>query len=279
MMQLSRIIAFLLATLSLCSATAFLSKTRLASLINTLGEKFPAKQKECSFDHSGFDALLKKHVKKPTMVNGILSTLFDYKAVLDSAGDATVLHNYIQSLVAFDPTCLQSNDKLAFWINAYNAVIINLVLSGARDASGVLPKSIKDLAGNASAVWDRQACIVNVTAMTLEDVLIAASRLKDPRIHAAVNCASLSCPDLRAGAYSAENIQLELDMQVKDWLANPTKGVQATNNKLKVSPIFDWHAKDFPSLSSFLAAFLEKPLDSMEVSGYLSYEWSLNTVT
>jgi hypothetical protein len=288
--MLGRGILLLLATLTSWSTAAILRdledfeaslllqvKTRLASLISNLGNAGSEEASECSFDHSGLDGLLKKHVKEPTVVNGIRSSLFDYKAVLASDADAAALSMYVDSLVDFDPSCLTSNGKLAFWANVYNAVIIHLVVSDSRAAGGVLPISIKDLAGNASVVWDRKACILNGKSMTLEEVLNEASRLKDPRVHAAVNCASLSCPDLRASAYSAENIQEELDAQVRAWLTNPSKGVRSVHDQLKVSPIFDWHEKDFPSLPSFLAKFLDKPVKSIEVSGRLSYNWNLNS--
>lgn len=228
----------------------------------------------CSFDHSGFDNVLQEFVKPPQEVGGIKSTLFDYKALHGSTDSLLKLDNYVKSLASFDPSCLSSDGKLAFWANAYNGLIIHLVMRDVEKNDGQLPESIKNLSGDASSVWNRKAGVVGGQAMTLEEVLSEARKLGDPRIHAAVNCASLSCPDLRPGAYSEGQVQAELDEQVKKWLKNPTKGARAHGNKLRVSPIFKWHAEDFHDVSSFIAGYL----GPVHVEGYLPYDWNLNAV-
>lgn len=239
-----------------------------------------SQEEACKFDHAPLDTLLKKHVTQPTLVDGIMSTLFDYEAVLKSSADFGVLDKYVQSLATFDPSCLTSNGKLAFWANTYNAVILHLVLSDARAAGSVLPASIHDLGRDGSDVWDRQAGVVNGKSMTLEHVLDEASKLGDPRIHAAVNCASLSCPDLKAGAYSASTLQQDLEAQFRAWVRNPSKGVRVSGSDAKVSSIFDWHRGDFPgSLESVLAKALDVAEGSIKVSGFLPYVWKLNSAS
>lgn len=229
----------------------------------------------CTFDHSGLDQVLQKFVKKPRLVDGVRSSLFDYEGLLASDGLLTTLHKYMESLASFKPSCLSADGKLAFWANTYNAAIIQLVAREARHSGGRLAKSVKDLNGDAENVWARQAAVVDGKAMTLEGVLTEARSLGDPRIHAVVNCASLSCPDLRSSVYTAEDIQGQLNTQVKEWLTNPTKGAKVDGDKVELSPIFKWHAEDFPSLSSFVAGPLGLP-SSVKVSGYLEYDWNLN---
>lgn len=232
----------------------------------------------CTFDHSGLDDVLQKFVKPPTTRDGIRSSLFDYKALYASSDSLSKLDDYVKSLASFQPSCLSSDGKLAFWANTYNALIIHFVMSDVRKNGGALPKSIKDLAGDASVVWSREAGSVGGKALSLEEVLAAGRNLGDARIHAAVNCASLSCPDLRAGAYSEEKVQEQFDAQVKKWLENPTKGVKADGNNLQISPIFDWHADDFPDVPSFVAGPLGLSSSSVKVDGFLDYNWELNSV-
>lgn len=222
--------------------------------------------------------MLGKFVKPARVVDGIQSTLFDYQALLASKTSLTRLGDYVASLASFKPSCLSMDGKLAFWANAYNALIIHLVVSDALHNDGQLPKSIQDLKGNATAVWSRRAGIVAGKAMTLEEVLTEARNLGDPRIHAAVNCASLSCPDLRSSVYIADDVQAQLDTQVKKWLHNPTKGAMMKDNGLLVSKIFEWHAEDFPSLSFFIAEQLGISASSTDINGYLPYNWDLNAV-
>lgn len=233
---------------------------------------------ECTFDHSGLDDVLRKFVKGPSEVDGISSTLFDYKALHDSSDYLSKLDEYVKSLVDFKPSCLSLDGKLAFWANAYNALIINLVMSNVQKNAGELPKSIRDLAGDASTVWSRKAGRVGGQSVTLEEVLSEGRKLGDPRIHAAVNCASLSCPDLRAGAYDAAQVHSEFDAQVQKWLHNAGKGAKVNGDTLQVSPIFEWHAEDFPDVSSFVAGPLGLPSSSVKVKGYLPYNWALNCV-
>jgi len=237
-------------------------------------------EEQCTFDHAPFDALLKKYVTQPTLVDGILSTLFDFEVLLKSDDDCATLGRYIKSMAAFNPGCLTLNGRLAFWANAYNAAILHLTLSDSRARGGKLPSSIKDLGRDGNTVWEREAGVVNGKSMTLEEVLDEARRLGDPRIHAAVNCASLSCPDLKAGAYWESTVQQDFDTQFTAWVRNPSKGVRDFGSGLKVSKIFDWHKEDFPQdLASILAKPLGKAVASIKVSGFLPYVWKLNSAS
>lgn len=242
----------------------------------TLGASLANK---CHFDHSKLDSVLRQYVTKTdTKVDGVESSLFDYAGVLASADSLASLKEYVQSLADFKPSCLSADGKLAFWANTYNALIINLVLTEAEKNGGKLTASIKDLNGDLSSVWAREAGTVGGEKMTMEDVLTEGRRLGDPRLHAAVNCASISCPDLQAGAYDAGNVQSQFDSQVQRWLTNPTKGAKKVEGGFLVSPIFGWHAEDFSSVASFLAGPLGIAASSINVVGELPYNWDLNAV-
>lgn len=272
---LAGLLHFGLATASPRSATVLLQTSSGVLRPNLIALRAPVVERRgCSFDHSGLDEVLQEFVKPPQVVGGIKSTLFDYKALHGSADSLRKLDKYVKSMASFDPSCLSSDGKLAFWANAYNGLIIHLVIRDVDKNDGQLPESIKNLAGNASSVWSRHAGIVGGQAMTLENVLSEARKLGDPRIHGAVNCASLSCPDLRQGAYSEEQVQAEFDEQNKKWLNNPTKGARGHGNKLRVSPIFQWHAEDFHDASSFVGRYL----GAVHIKGYLPYNWNLNAV-
>mmetsp|Transcript_64331 Transcript_64331/g.112206 ORF Transcript_64331/g.112206 Transcript_64331/m.112206 type:complete len:301 (+) Transcript_64331:119-1021(+) len=234
-------------------------------------------------DYTKLDSFLKKFVSAPTMKQGVNSTLLDYQAALSSAEALAELDAFTTALDSADVSGCSQDAKLAFWANTYNALIIQQVLKDAQKQKGMLTASIRDIeCKEASKVWNCPAGSVGSKKMTLEGVLSAASKLKDPRIHAAVNCASLSCPDLRAEAYSAEKIDAQLNEQVSTWLQNPTKGAKMIKGNggttsLTISPIFQWHSEDFPDLLGFLAGALGLERDAVTVSGHFEYNWVLNS--
>eukprot|EP00420_Gonyaulax_spinifera_P001509 CAMPEP_0197923336 /NCGR_PEP_ID=MMETSP1439-20131203/93790_1 /TAXON_ID=66791 /ORGANISM="Gonyaulax spinifera, Strain CCMP409" /LENGTH=285 /DNA_ID=CAMNT_0043545697 /DNA_START=73 /DNA_END=926 /DNA_ORIENTATION=+ len=245
-----------------------------------------------SFDHSDLDAVLREFVTKPTMRDGINSTLFDYGGALQSPTALKRLDDYAAKLAhsSTEKTleCLSREGRLAFWVNAYNGLVLRFVLGTAREESGcggpssairALPKSIQDLScKSAKQVWDCEAGAVAGRKMTLEEVEGEARKLGDARIHAAVNCASLSCPNLRAGAYDPSVIDAQLDEQLTSWLEDETKGVaRDSNGGLLVTPIFKWHSVDFGDASKFLAKHSKKYGDGPLIAGYLPYNWKLNS--
>ncbi len=172
-------------------------------------------------------------------------------------------------------------EKLAFWINAYNIMAVKMVLDH-------YPlKSIKDVAGLFSSVWKLNVGTVGGKARTLNEIEHDILRkMGEPRIHVAIVCASLSCPDIRPEAYTSERLHEQLDDQMKAFLANPQKGLQVeeTNQRLYLSSIFKWFAEDFEAkggVRPFLAKYVPErvsaylKMDTFRLS-YLDYNWNLN---
>lgn len=174
-------------------------------------------------------------------------------------------------------------EKLAFWINAYNILAIDLVVEKRPR------KSIKDLGNFLFPVWGREAGEIGGRSVSLGEIEHEILRpMQEPRIHAAIVCASVSCPSLRREPYLAERIDEQLDEAMRIFLADTRKGarVDPAGNRLLLSSIFDWFAEDFGPvggvrvfLSSYLpeaaAAWLKGRTDDVVVA-YLDYDWSLN---
>ena len=223
-----------------------------------------------------YGQLLEKHTRA---VEDIASTRVDYATV---SQDPDWRH-LLSSLEASRADALVGREKLAFWINAYNILAIDIV------ARNYPVESIKDVGSLLRPVWKRQAGIIDGRNVTLDEIEHRILRpLGDPRIHGAIVCASLSCPPLRREPYRATDLDAQLDDNVRRWLADPRKGaaVDPGDRSLRVSSIFKWFSEDFEAQGG-VPAFLER-YGSEEVRAllreegegvrirYLDYDWSLN---
>jgi hypothetical protein len=221
--------------------------------------------------------LLAEHTRE---VPDIAGTRVDYTALRGSAAWPRLL----ESLDRADPAALASTpERLAFWINAYNVLAIDVVLRHYPLAS------IRDAGSLLRPVWKRAAGRVGGKARSLDEIEHAILRpLGDPRIHGAIVCASLSCPPLLREPYRSESLDAQLDANVRRWLADPRKGVRVdpAADRLELSPIFDWFEEDFAAAGGVLA-FVERfaPVSVAEwlrARGgdvelrSLEYDWHLN---
>ena len=207
----------------------------------------------------------------------------DYAAL---AADRKDLDTFLHSLQAVRPGSLAKKDALAFWINAYNAVVVQHVLERY---PGI--QSVKKVDG----FFDSLTYPVAGQKMTLDAIEAKGRALGDARIHFAVVCASTSCPDLRGEAYTGARLDAQLEDQVRTFLENPRKGLRydAKGNTVWLSSIFKWYAGDFTGGSTVVAFFargavldwvidhapkrLAATLESKDPSvSYLDYDWSLN---
>ncbi|MFQ5653182.1 MAG: DUF547 domain-containing protein [Planctomycetota bacterium] len=221
-----------------------------------------------AFDHSAFDALLKKHVTPDGSV--------DYEGLRARHKD---LGRYLERIGAADLSTLPRDELLAFLINAYNAWTLDLILDH-------YPlKSIREL----DTPWKKPRCRVGGETVSLDFIehsLLRVEELFDePRVHFAVNCASLGCPPLRAGAFTARGISRQLDEAVRAALRNPRQLV-VKGDRVGVTAILSWFGSDFTrkhgTLASFLiphappeaAAILRKRGD--DAIFFLDYGWELN---
>ena len=248
---------------------------KAAAIAAILGAALPAEAGE----GDAYARLLKAHVRTG-MVSGIKLSLVDYGAVKIDPDYARTLG----ALAEARPGSLASDaERIAFWVNAYNLAAIKAVLD--RYPAG----SIKDGGSLLSPIWKKKLATVGAAAYSLDDIEhgILRKLFKEPRVHFAIVCASLSCPDLRAEPYDPARLDAQLDEQATAFLSNATKGVQAGGDgrTARVSSIFKWFAGDF-SASGGVAAFirakvgpeLSAKLGALTDAGlsYLDYDWSLN---
>jgi len=210
------------------------------------------------------------HVK-PGTKNGIKLMLVDYPA-LKADGR---LDKVYQALSSFDPKRLSGRDEqLAFYLNAYNILALKTVVDH-------WPlDSIKDVGSLLSPVWDKSAGELGGKTVSLGEVEHKILRpMGEPRIHLAIVCASVSCPDLRDEPYTASQLSAQLDDQARRFLDNPGKGLIVGKDKLQVSQIFDWFEKDFAA-GGGVAAFIKHyhaNLPDLKIKTNIDYDWSVNS--
>lgn len=246
---------------------------RIAALA-VLVALFPAAQAR-ALDADLYARVLERYT---VAVDDIASTRVDYAGLRASEDWAALL----RSLQESDPGRLGSRtEKLAFWINAYNILAIDVV----RRHYPV--DSIRQVGSFLSPVWKREAGEIHGRVYTLHEIEHEILRpMGEPRIHAAIVCASLSCPPLRREPYQAVDLDAQLEDNVRRWLADPRKGARIDRavRTLVLSPIFDWFAEDFDGgVVPFVAAHLPPEEASWIRSQgralgirYFDYDWSLN---
>ena len=197
------------------------------------------------------------------------------------------LDSYLQKLQSVTYATYQKwspDEKKAFLINAYNAFTVKLILKNYP------VKSIKKIGGFFTKPWSIEFfSLLDGKIKSLDPIehewLRKKPELKDARVHAAVNCASWSCPRLQKTAFTAKGVEQQLDQATKQWMADKELNrYQPAQHKAELSKIFDWFEEDFGGNEAGVAAFVRKygPSEaSAALSGdfdidYLSYDWSLN---
>jgi hypothetical protein len=177
-------------------------------------------------------------------------------------------------------------EQLSFWINAYNILAIDVVLEHQPI------ESIRDAGSLLRPIWSRRAGQAAGTDVSLGEIEHEILRpLGDPRIHAAIVCASVSCPSLRREAYRPGRIEAQLDDAVRGFLADPRKGARLApeGDALRVSRIFAWFDGDFdasggvrawlaPRLPEESGTWLRTRGDRARLA-YFDYDWTLNAVS
>jgi len=210
-------------------------------------------------DHSTWDKLLKKYVADDGDVN--------YKGFKK---DARLLNDYIQYLSTKVPSKNWSKqEKLAYFFNVYNANTIKLIIDNYPT------KSIKDI-GNP---WSKNRIKIGDENFSLADIEHEVLRkMNEPRIHFAINCASVSCPKLLNTAYTANNIEALLDRTAKDFITNPEKN-KISEHSVQLSKIFKWYKSDFTrngSLIDYINQYSSVKINPDASIDYLEYNWNLN---
>lgn len=242
-----------------------------------------------AFDHSTWNTLLEDHVR---WIRGGVASVVDYQGI---AADVEKLNRYLASLSAVSRKTFNSftqDEKLAFLINAYNAFTVKLILK--QDG---LPESIRNIGGFFSGPWDQQFFTLLGKKRTLDELeqqmIRGNPNLMDPRIHFALNCASVGCPALRPEAYTAGQLDEQLTDAARRYLSdNRRNRYQSESNTLAVSSIFDWYREDFVQAAGSLGKYLARYADALGVPEdkrdalrageipieFLDYDWSLNAL-
>jgi hypothetical protein len=232
-----------------------------------------------AFQFSDWDIVLKNHVKLG-LLDGVRLNTVDYRKIkLDP-----IFHRLENNLSSFPISKLRTNkEKLSFWINVYNIFAVKIV------TDNYPLKSINDVGGFFKSVWKIRAGTVDNKKYTLDEIEHQILRkMGDPRIHTAIVCASISCPDLAMEAYKPEKLDDQLDKQMRIFLSNPSKGMKVDAKimppKVYLSPIFDWFEEDFKSnggIINFINPYvLQKYKDALKNPdlsiSYMHYNWSIN---
>ena len=206
--------------------------------------------------HAAFSGLLKKYV------SGGKVNYSGFKS------DQATLKEYINMLGSNAPEdSWKRTEKLAYWINAYNAATINLLLDNYPVSS------IKDI--NNGKPWDMKVVKLGDKTYTLNEIEngIIRPSFNEPRIHFAVNCGAISCPPIRNEAFVASKLNAQLDEQAKDFI-NDEKYNSLNGSTFRASEIFNWYGKDFGDVKAFIANYTTLPSDvTLE---FANYDWSLN---
>lgn len=247
------------------------------------------------FDYSDFAEALKINVDDVGMVN--------YKKLKAEPEKLLAFITELQNLDRKDFDKWDDNAKIAFWLNAYNAmtlkaIIVNYPIKSSFFKSRIYPKnSIRQIAG----VWDKINFKVMGQNLTLGHIEHKILRVKfdEPGVHMAMVCAAMGCPSLRNEPYTGDKLQEQLDDQTRRFLANPAKfKIARADDRIYLSPIFKWFAADFikkhgpkksigrhnkeeSAVLNFIASYLDKAQKDYMLAGkfkikYLKYDWSLN---
>jgi hypothetical protein len=243
----------------------------MPALALTLAAALPA------VDHSSFDALLRSHVAEG---------LVDY----DALARRPEFRAYLDTLAAADASRLGEHERLAFWINVYNAFTIEQVnRHGERDSIRNIRRTLGLLP--LKGPWSERMVRAAGRELTLDEVEheIVRKEFREPRIHFALVCAALSCPPLRSEAYSGARLDEQLDDQARAFLLRSPalNRVDVAAGTLWLSPIFVWYRDDFGGSDAELARFVARYFPEgkereLLLSGRFrlretDYDWTLNS--
>lgn len=230
-----------------------------------------------TIDVAAWDALLRRVVIPGS--DGV--NRVDYKAL--AGAEAAALDRIVDGFAAVEISRFNRAEQLAYWINLYNAVTLQTV------AAHYPVDSIRDIDISpgwfSNGPWGAELVAVEGEALTLNDIehRILRPIWDDPRIHYAVNCASIGCPDLATRAYRGDTIETMLDRAARGYINDP-RGVTIAGDRVTVSKIYDWFLEDFggstKSLLAHLGKYAEAPLADRlaglrEIDG-TAYDWALN---
>jgi len=211
-----------------------------------------------AFSHAAWNTLAQKHISSTGKVNykGFKADIGAFDAYLKSLAD-----NPIQS-------SWSRNKKMAYWINAYNAFTIKLIVDNYP------VKSITDLEGGKP--WDKKWIKLGGKTYSLNNIEhdILRPQYKDARIHFAVNCAAKSCPPVWNKAWTAANLKGQLERSAKSFINN-SKYNSVGGSNAAISKIFEWYAVDFGNITDYLNKYANTKVADGTAVTYQEYNWAL----
>lgn len=210
-------------------------------------------------NYSSWNKLLQKHVNTFGEVN--------YRAIIS---DKQLLQSSLDEFTKNQPdNSWSESETLAYWINAYNAFTIKLIIDNYPI------ESIKDIKNP----WDKQFIPIGKNLMSLNDIEHNILRkMNEPRIHFAIVCASISCPKLLNEAYLPSKLDLQLTVATEEFLSDKTKN-NITQDNIKISRIFKWFSEDFiqnGTLIAFLNQYTTVEISPNAKKSFNDYNWDLN---
>ncbi|MCP5152725.1 MAG: DUF547 domain-containing protein [Ectothiorhodospiraceae bacterium] len=228
-------------------------------------------------DHGLWDAFLRTHVRAhPSGVNRVAYGEVD-------ARSRASLDRYLRDLAAIPVSALARPEQKAFWINLYNALTVRVVLDHFPVAS------IRDIDISpglfSSGPWGAKLIEIEGEQLGLDDIehRILRPIWRDARVHYAVNCASIGCPNLRGHAYAAADLDAALDAAARDFVNHP-RGARVERGRLRVSSIYVWFVEDFGGDDAGVIAHLRRHAEPALADALVGvahvdgddYDWSLN---
>lgn len=205
-----------------------------------------------------YDSLLQKYVSN----NGDVK----YKAL---QAERAILDSVVAQFQAIAPQKEWSkNERLAYWINAYNLFTVQLIVNNYP------VKKITNLDGGKT--WDIKRIEIDGKKYSLNQIEneILRPQFKDARIHFAINCAAASCPPLHNRAFTAENVQSLLDKRTRKFIRSSANTL--TESNIKISKIFDWYSSDFADIVTFLNKYAAVKIKTDAKVEYKEYIWNIN---
>lgn len=229
--------------------------------------------------HAPYDAFLAKYV---TERDGM--ALLRYGDVTDE--DAASLDAYVDALEAMTPSAFSRDEQLAYYVNLYNAAIVDLVL----DHYPV--DSVKEIGGGFLAIgplsgpWKDDVVTVEGETLSFDDIEhgIVRARFDEPRVHYAFNCASVGCPDLKSSAWRAQTLDADLDAAARAYVASP-RGIDVDERgRVTASSIYKWFEEDFGGTErgvldhvvAYATGEKKRALEEADGIRRYRYDWSLN---
>lgn len=242
-------------------------------------------------DYSPYGAALERSVRPPRV---------DYLGLKAQRGDLDAAVRIFGEVSAAEERRWSRNERIAFWTNAYNAFTLRAIIDHYPINGSFFSRSPRNSIRQIDGVWTKLTWQAAGRRVTLDDIehRILRPEFKDPRVHFALNCASVGCPPLRAEPYRAADLDRQLDDAARIYMRS-AEGLRLDGDTLRVSSIFKWYGEDFveryggavdggryPTERAILgviaqygsAAAKARAREARATIAFLDYDWSLNDV-